>query len=86
MHRYEPSTPRVTLGIAALAMTAFTVTVLVVMPSRIEAAGTAAGMLAASQVEARASDRAATDAAPVHEAGTVTHSCTSPDPSQKPAG
>jgi hypothetical protein len=43
-------------------------------------------MLAASQVEARASDRAATDAAPVHEAGTVTHSCTSPDPSQKPAG
>jgi len=37
MHRYETSTPRVAFGIAAVAMTAITIGVLVVMPVRMEA-------------------------------------------------
>jgi O-acetyl-ADP-ribose deacetylase (regulator of RNase III) len=37
MHRYETSTPRVALGITAVAMTAITIGVLVVMPARMRA-------------------------------------------------
>ena len=39
MHRYEPSTPRVAFGIAAVAMTAITIGVLVVMPAKMQSDG-----------------------------------------------
>jgi len=36
MNRYKPSTPRVSIGIVALAMTAITLELLIVFPSRME--------------------------------------------------
>ena len=37
MNRYEPGTPRTTLGVAALALTALTIGLLVVAPATMEA-------------------------------------------------
>ena len=36
MNRFDPSTPRTACGIAAIAMTAITIGVMVVMPTRME--------------------------------------------------
>ena len=65
MRRYETSTPRAALGIAAVAMTSITLGALVVMPARLEAGNHDLGMLAAAQVITQASTRAVTDAAMV---------------------
>ena len=50
MHRYETSTPRVALGITAVAMTAITVAVFVGMPARVESDGHEPHLLAVSKV------------------------------------
>jgi uncharacterized protein YjiS (DUF1127 family) len=61
MRRYETSTPRVAFGITAVAMTAITIGVLVVMPARMEADRHEPGMLA-SKITTLASTSAVTDA------------------------
>ena len=50
MHRYESSTHRVAFGLAAVALTALTMVVSVVVPATVEADTHAPGMLAASKV------------------------------------
>jgi uncharacterized protein YjiS (DUF1127 family) len=60
-HRYETSTPRVAFGITAVAMTAITIGVLVVMPARVEADRHEPGMLA-SKITTLASTSAVTGA------------------------
>jgi hypothetical protein len=55
MHRYETLTPRVDFGIAAVAMTAITIGISVVIPARMEANGHEPGWLAASKVATPAS-------------------------------
>ena len=49
MNRYEFPTPRVAFGFAALAMTALTIGVLVVLPSRMESNSQAYALFAASR-------------------------------------
>jgi hypothetical protein len=48
MKRYEPTCPRVTFGFAAAIMTAFTIGVLVVLPSKMEPDSQAFALLEAS--------------------------------------
>lgn len=48
MNRYEPNFPRTTFGFSAMAMTAITIGVLVVLPSKMEPGSQAFAMLAAS--------------------------------------
>ena len=48
MNRYEPPFPRVTFGFAAVAMTAITIGVLVVLPSKMEPDSQAFALLGAS--------------------------------------
>jgi hypothetical protein len=50
MHRYEPSVPRVTLGIAAVAMTAATIVASVILPAKTGSDSPASQMIAASRV------------------------------------
>lgn len=50
MHRYETSTPRIAFGIAAVAMTVFTISVFVVAPAMLNASAHEPGQLAASTV------------------------------------
>jgi hypothetical protein len=89
MHRYETSTPRVALGIAAVAMTAITVGILVVMPARIEAIShEPVSTLATSQVTTLASTSAVTgatiDVVAVHGPGLATASCIPFNPNAEP--
>ncbi len=50
MNHYEPSTPRFAVGIAAVAMTAITIGVAVVMPAKMDLGGRELRVLAASKV------------------------------------
>ncbi len=59
MKRYEPSTPRAALGLAAVAMTAITVGALVVLPAKIESGSVDPYTLAVADGAARASIEAA---------------------------
>ena len=60
MKRYEPSTPRAALGLSAVAMTAITLGVLVVLPAKIESGGAADPYaLTVADAAARASIEAA---------------------------
>ena len=60
MHRYEHSTPRLTLGLAAAAMTALSIVVFVVAPAKVEAVAHDAE-LAKSTTATLASIKAASD-------------------------
>jgi hypothetical protein len=60
MHRYKNSTPRAAFGITAVAMSAITIGVFVVMPARTEANGHEPSLPAASNVTAMASTSAVT--------------------------
>jgi len=88
MHHYETSTPRVALGITAVAMTAITIGVLVVMPARMEADRHEPRMLATAQVTTLTSASAVTgatiDVVAVHEPGLDTAACTPSKPSRTP--
>jgi hypothetical protein len=55
MNRYEPSIPRVAFGIAAVAMTAITIGVSVVIPAKMDSGSREPRMLAASKVDLPAS-------------------------------
>ena len=50
MNRYQPSTPRVTFGIAAAAMTVITFALLVLVPSTMDSMSDEVGTVAASTV------------------------------------
>ena len=50
MNRYQPSTPRVTFGIAAAAMTVITFALLVIVPTTMNSMGDEVGTVAASTV------------------------------------
>jgi hypothetical protein len=91
VNRYQPSSPRVAFGIAAVAMTAITIGVSVVMPARMDADSSEPRVLEALKVTAPASTDVVTgsesiDVVAVHEAGLPTVSCTSSKPSRQPEG
>ena len=89
MNRYEPLIPRVAFGIAAVAMTAITIGVSVVMPTRVDSDSAEPRMLEALTVTAPASTGEVTrsesiDVLAVHEAGLSTVPCISPQQNRKP--
>jgi hypothetical protein len=88
MHRYETSTPRVAFGITAVAMTAITIGVLVVMPARMYADSHDPGALAASEVTTLASTGAVTgatiDVVALEQPGLDTAVCASSKPNPEP--
>src|SRR5438309_947938 len=79
MNHYEPSIPRLALGIAAVAMTAITIGASVIVPAQMDSGSRGLSMLVAPKVLAPASDRLATGtnvevvAAP--ETGSSTVAC-----------
>ncbi|MGH8712511.1 MAG: hypothetical protein ACREYB_00740 [Casimicrobiaceae bacterium] len=90
MHRYKPSTPRVTLGITAVAMTAITLGVMIVLPASV-AAGShePAGLMASSATPATSDGAAAGSAVDVvaaHDSGLAPTSCTDAQPNREPQG
>jgi hypothetical protein len=90
MHRYETSTPRVAFGITAVAMTAITIGVMVILPAKLDAEAHEPSMLVASKVTTVAPTNAVTGAAidvvAAHEAGLATGPCTSSKPNREPEG
>jgi hypothetical protein len=60
MKHYEPSIPRVALGIATVAMTVITIAVSVILPAQIDSASREPRILAASKATAPASTGLAT--------------------------
>ena len=79
MTHYEPSIPRVALGIAAVAMTAITLGVSVVMPAKMDSGGSEPRVLAALKVTTPASTSPATvtsvDVVAAREPGSSTVAC-----------
>ncbi len=72
MKRYEPSIARVVFGIAAVAMTAITIGVAVIIPAKMDSAGRESPTLAASKLSTPASagvvaGSASIDVVAVHE-------------------
>ena len=91
MIRYQPLIPRVAFGIAAVAMTAITIGVSVIMPAKMDSDSREPRVLAALKVTAPASTGVVAGAesiavVAVHEAGLSTVPCTSSKPSHTPEG
>ncbi|MDQ6923388.1 MAG: hypothetical protein M3Z74_04385 [Pseudomonadota bacterium] len=89
MNRYEPLIPRVAFGIAAIAMTAITIGVSVIMPTKMDPDSREPRMLEALTVIAPTSTGNATapesiDVVAVHKAGLSAVPCISPQPDRKP--
>jgi hypothetical protein len=89
MNRYEPLIPRVAFGIAAVAMTAITIGVSVIMPAKMDSDSPEPRMLEALTVTAPASAGDVTgsesvDVVAVHKAGLSAVPCISPPPNRKP--
>jgi hypothetical protein len=90
MNRYEPLIPRVAFGIAAVAMTAITIGVSVIMPTKMDSDSREPRMLEALTVTAPASTghvigSESIDVVAVHKAGLSAVPCISPQPNRKPA-
>ena len=75
MNSYEPLIPRVAIGIAAVAMTAITIGVSVIMPAKMDPDGHEPRILAASTVTSPASTGVVAEVAAVHEPGLSTAPC-----------
>jgi hypothetical protein len=89
MNRYQTLIPRVAFGIAAVAMTAITIDVSVVMPAKMDSDSREPRMLEALTVTAPASTGEVTgsesiDVVAVHKAGLSAVPCISPPPNRKP--
>ena len=89
MNRYDPLIPRVAFGIAAVAMTAITIGVSVIMPAKMDSDSPEPRMLEALTVTAPASTGDVTgsesiDVVAVHKAGLSAVPCISPQPNRKP--
>ena len=90
MNRYKPSIPHAAFGITAIAMTAITIGLLVVLPAKMESGSQEARTLAASKVATLASTGViagseSIDVVAVPEEGLSAVPCTS-NPSRKPEG
>jgi len=91
VNRYQPSTPRVAFGIAAVAMTAITIGVAVVMPASMGSDSREPRVLEALKVTAPVSTGVVTDAesidvVAVHESGLSTAPCPASKASRQPEG
>jgi hypothetical protein len=89
MIRYHPLIPRVAFGIAAVAMTAITIGVSVIMPAKMDSDSPEPRMLEALTVTAQASTGDVTgsegvDVIAVHKAGLSVVPCISPPANRKP--
>jgi hypothetical protein len=89
MNRYEPLIPRVAFGIAAVAMTAITIGVSVIMPAKMDSDSPEPRVLEALTVTAPASTGDVTgsdsvDVVAVHKAGLSAVPCISQQPDRKP--
>ena len=89
MNRYAPLIPRVAFGIAAVAMTAITIGVSVIMPAKMDSDSPEPRMLEALTVTAPASTGDVTgsesiDVVALHKAGLSAVPCISPQPNRKP--
>jgi len=88
MNRYQTLIPRIAFGIAAVAMTAITIGVSVVMPARMDSDSPEPRMLDALTVTAPASTgdtgSESVDVVAVHKAGLSAVPCISPQPNRKP--
>jgi hypothetical protein len=89
MNRYQPLIPRVTFGIAAVAMTAITIGVSVIMPAKMDSDSPEPRVLEALTVTAPASTGDVTgsdsvDVVAVHKAGLSAVPCISQQPNRKP--
>jgi hypothetical protein len=90
MNRYKPSIPHAAFGMAAVAMTAITIGLLVVLPANMEPGSQEIRMLAASKVATPASTGVVTgseniDVVAVPEEGFSAVPCIS-NPNRKPEG
>jgi hypothetical protein len=91
VNRYQPSSPRLAFGIAAVAMTAITIGVSVVMPAKMDSDSREPRVLAALRVTAPASTGVVAgaesiDVVAAHESGSPTAPCTSFKPGRTPEG
>jgi hypothetical protein len=86
MHRYEPSIPRVAFGIAAVAMTAITIGVLVVMPAGMQYDRHEPSVLTVSTVPTPAHISAVTDATIDVATVLATPPCSQVKTNHKPEG
>jgi len=89
MNRYKTRIPRVALGLAAVAMTAITIGVSVVMPSRLDSDSREPRLLEPLTVTAPASAGEVTGSESIHvvavqEAGLSAVPCPSSQPNRKP--
>jgi hypothetical protein len=89
MNRYEPLIPRVAFGIAAVAMTAITIGVSVIMPAKMDSDSPEPRVVEALTVTAPASTGDVTgsdsvDLVAVHKAGSSAVPCISQQPNRKP--
>jgi hypothetical protein len=89
MNRYEPLIPRVAFGIAAVAMTAITIGVSVIMPAKMDFDSPEPRVLESLTVTAPASTGDVTgsdsvDVVAVHKAGLSAVPCISQQPNRKP--
>ena len=80
MNQYEPSAPRVALGVAAVVMTAITIGMSVIMPAKMDSNSREPHMLAASKVTTPvstdvAAGSASINVAAVHEPRLSTVPC-----------
>jgi hypothetical protein len=91
MNRYETPTPRVAFGIAAVAMTALTIAVSVVLPATMDSDSRERPTLTASKVTTPPSTSVVTgsesiDVVAVPAQGLSTAPCTSSEPNRSPEG
>ena len=87
MNDYQPSTPRVALGIAAVAITVITIAVSVILPAQMDSGSREPRMLAASKVTAPAFKGLATvtriDVVAAREPGSSTAACDPAKPNHR---
>ncbi len=88
MNRYENSTQRAVCGIAAVAMTAITLGLSVVLPAIMNSGSGEPGVLATSEAGMPASARVVIDSSTgvvaAHESESMTTQCTMPDADRRP--
>ena len=75
MNRYEPSIPRVASGIAAVAITAITIGVSIILPAQIGPGGDEPAMLAASEGTPPVSTSFVADVGAAHESASSMVPC-----------
>jgi len=79
MNRYEPSTPRAALGMIAVAMATITMSVLVVLPAKLDSVSTNLYTLAATKAGTKAPGEAAIGPADIDAPVVTNHEEPVPD-------